>query len=114
MANPATGCRCGSGAHPRRCELHPGNYETHVAELQSDVKEEEGATMAKKHSWIWRWKCSKCGHMEGNINTVRVCYGCGKKISCREAGGHWYPPGSQACDGLEDDGVTPCKRGRNE
>lgn len=26
-------CTCGSGAHPRRCELHPDAYDRHVAEL---------------------------------------------------------------------------------
>ena len=26
-------CTCGSGGHPRQCELHPNAYERHVAEL---------------------------------------------------------------------------------
>jgi hypothetical protein len=33
VANPETGCRCGSGAHPRECKLHPELYRLHVAEL---------------------------------------------------------------------------------
>jgi hypothetical protein len=31
MARP--GCTCGSGAHPRKCELHPAAYALHVAML---------------------------------------------------------------------------------
>lgn len=37
MANPETGCRCGSGAHPRECELHPELYRLHVAELNAEA-----------------------------------------------------------------------------
>jgi len=33
MANPETGCRCGSGAHPRRCALHPFAFDVHIAYL---------------------------------------------------------------------------------
>lgn len=33
MANPATGCTCGSGFHPRECSLHPYAFRLHVAEL---------------------------------------------------------------------------------
>lgn len=33
------GCHCGSGAHPRRCPIHPGAYECHVAELNADPEE---------------------------------------------------------------------------
>lgn len=33
MANPATGCRCGSGGHPRRCALHPFAYDVHIADM---------------------------------------------------------------------------------
>lgn len=40
---PATGappawerCTCGSGAHPRACDLHPGAYEEHMAELNAE------------------------------------------------------------------------------
>lgn len=29
-------CTCGSGAHPRRCALHVGAYEAHLADLASD------------------------------------------------------------------------------
>jgi hypothetical protein len=28
-------CTCGSGAHPRPCDLHPDAYEAHVTELAS-------------------------------------------------------------------------------
>ena len=28
-------CTCGSGAHPRRCELHPEAYQQHVEELNA-------------------------------------------------------------------------------
>jgi len=33
MADPKTGCTCGSGAHPRECKLHPELYRLHIAEL---------------------------------------------------------------------------------
>lgn len=33
MGNPATGCKCGSGGHPRRCEVHPFTFDAHVAEI---------------------------------------------------------------------------------
>ena len=33
MANPKTGCRCGSGGHPRKCELHPWAYDLHRQEI---------------------------------------------------------------------------------
>ena len=29
-------CRCGSGAHPRHCELHPERYEQHWEELNRE------------------------------------------------------------------------------
>lgn len=29
-------CTCGSGGHPRRCDLHPGAYERHVAEIDAE------------------------------------------------------------------------------
>jgi len=32
-------CTCGSGAHPRHCEVHPDNYAKHVAELQKENDE---------------------------------------------------------------------------
>lgn len=31
-------CTCGSGAHPRRCLLHPGEYEKHIAELNLEAE----------------------------------------------------------------------------
>ena len=37
MADPKTGCRCGSGAHPRECELHPELYRLHIAELNVEA-----------------------------------------------------------------------------
>jgi hypothetical protein len=42
MGNPATGCRCGSGAHPRKCDLHPERYRLHVAELNVEAYLPEG------------------------------------------------------------------------
>jgi hypothetical protein len=33
VGNPATGCTCGSGGHPRECKLHPELYRLHIAEL---------------------------------------------------------------------------------
>lgn len=29
-------CTCGSGGHPRRCDLHPDAYDAHLAELNED------------------------------------------------------------------------------
>jgi len=29
-------CTCGSGAHPRRCDLHPTRYDEHIAELEAE------------------------------------------------------------------------------
>lgn len=29
-------CTCGSGGHPRRCELHPEVYDKHIAELNAE------------------------------------------------------------------------------
>lgn len=29
-------CTCGSGAHPRRCNLHPDAYEKHITELEGE------------------------------------------------------------------------------
>lgn len=29
-------CTCGSGGHPRRCELHPGAYEEHCREIDRE------------------------------------------------------------------------------
>lgn len=48
MANPATGCTCGSGGHPRECKLHPELYRLHVAELNLEchLPEDEAATKA--------------------------------------------------------------------
>lgn len=38
--SPATGrdprCTCGSGGHPRRCALHPEEFDRHCAELNED------------------------------------------------------------------------------
>lgn len=28
-------CTCGSGAHPRRCELHPNAFDKHVASIDA-------------------------------------------------------------------------------
>lgn len=33
-------CTCGSGGHPRRCELHPEAYAAHLAELCEDCEDE--------------------------------------------------------------------------
>lgn len=30
-------CRCGSGMHPRRCELHPERYAEHCDEINSEA-----------------------------------------------------------------------------
>jgi len=35
-----TRCRCGSGAHPRRCEVHPLAFDEHARELQA-INDEE-------------------------------------------------------------------------
>lgn len=32
-------CTCGSGAHPRRCELHPEAFEKHVTVLNNEAAE---------------------------------------------------------------------------
>lgn len=32
-------CTCGSGNHPRACELHPGAYAEHIAELDAENAE---------------------------------------------------------------------------
>ncbi len=37
MGNPATGCTCGSGAHPRACAKHPELYRLHIAELNVEA-----------------------------------------------------------------------------
>lgn len=29
-------CNCGSGGHPRRCELHPEVFEEHIKELEGE------------------------------------------------------------------------------
>jgi hypothetical protein len=34
-------CSCGSGPHPRRCELHPNVYDFHCAELNKDYELDE-------------------------------------------------------------------------
>lgn len=34
-------CTCGSGGHPRRCELHPDRYELHCLEMSYEVVREE-------------------------------------------------------------------------
>lgn len=34
-------CTCGSGGHPRRCDLHPGAYEAHVRELNEENEKHE-------------------------------------------------------------------------
>lgn len=31
-------CTCGSGGHPRRCDLHPGAYEEHIAEMETEAR----------------------------------------------------------------------------
>lgn len=36
-------CRCGSGAHPRRCERHPRAFDRHVEELNREAKIDEEA-----------------------------------------------------------------------
>lgn len=41
MANPATGCTCGSGAHPRDCKKHPYAFRLHVAELNVEAHLED-------------------------------------------------------------------------
>lgn len=35
-------CRCGSGAHPRRCEVHPARYAEHCAELSAEADSPKG------------------------------------------------------------------------
>ena len=35
----AAACRCGSGAHPRRCDAHPNRYDRHVWELNMEVQQ---------------------------------------------------------------------------
>lgn len=34
-------CTCGSGGHPRRCDLHPSRYDAHIAELNAENGDEE-------------------------------------------------------------------------
>ena len=34
-------CRCGSGAHPRKCDIHPEMYRLHVAALNVDAYMED-------------------------------------------------------------------------
>lgn len=34
-------CRCGSGAHPRRCDVHPDAFDEHVRELQAIHEEDD-------------------------------------------------------------------------
>jgi len=50
MADPATGCTCGSGAHPRQCKLHPELYRLHIAELNAEAHmPDEPEAMAAMH-----------------------------------------------------------------
>jgi len=35
-------CTCGSGGHPRRCDLHPDAYEEHTADLNADADDAGG------------------------------------------------------------------------
>lgn len=42
MSNPAdnvrsTLCTCGSGLHPRRCDVHPGAFNEHVRQLNYEA-----------------------------------------------------------------------------
>ena len=37
-------CDCGSGAHPRRCALHLEAYDAHIAELETEITEDEAAS----------------------------------------------------------------------
>lgn len=37
----AAHCRCGSGAHPRRCEAHPNAFDAHVFDLNQQTKQDD-------------------------------------------------------------------------
>lgn len=45
-----SGCTCGSGAHPRRCLVHPGAFEEHIRQLNEPVCEVCETTQGSSHS----------------------------------------------------------------
>ena len=53
---PAPTCRCGSGAHPRRCQVHPNGYAEHCAELSAEYAAEEQAATTRE-----TMHCLTCG-----------------------------------------------------
>lgn len=42
MNRRVLGCTCGSGAHPRRCTVHPDVYEEHIKELNEENETDWG------------------------------------------------------------------------
>jgi hypothetical protein len=59
-------CTCGSGAHPRRCELHPDAYDRHIAELNRANDEDN----AQDEPAPWRYERCKAPRCNGRRNCV--------------------------------------------
>ena len=45
----------------------------------------------------WTWVCPGCGH-DDNRNTDQTCTRCGRKMTCREAGGSSWMAKNDRCD----------------
>lgn len=78
MANPKTGCTCGSGAHPRKCELHPHYYRLHIASLNVDGYLQEDEEIhepgdAEKAS-MELWSATQEALRIASIPPTRCCY----------------------------------------
>ncbi len=53
-------CTCGSGGHPRRCELHPLAYDLHLAELHADLDMDEAQIGAEAPASSLGGACALC------------------------------------------------------
>ena len=50
----APACQCGSGAHPRRCVVHPERYQQHCDELSAENAPEAPAVVTEPADNEWR------------------------------------------------------------
>jgi hypothetical protein len=69
-------CTCGSGGHPRRCDLHPGAYEEHIAELNRENATDYAAEIERlKRTPIDQLTAAECttlvAHLEEELAAER-------------------------------------------
>ena len=64
-------CTCGSGGHPRECELHPENYGKHIAELDAIGQETDEGAEANHAAEMAAFRVARRALLEVEIATCR-------------------------------------------